>query len=48
MKQTRLDGTAGVYCLLCREWVTDKSGRSLLMDCDRFEAKEAEAFSLAQ
>ena len=33
-------GQAGVFCLLCREWMTDKHGQSRLTDCSRFEPLE--------
>ena len=37
---TRHAGLKATYCLLMREWVTDKHGRDTIYDCDRFEVKE--------
>jgi hypothetical protein len=37
---TRLAGTEATYCLLLREWMTDKHGTGLIINCDRYERKE--------
>lgn len=29
------------YCLLLREWMTDREGRGRIEHCDRYEPKEA-------
>ena len=37
---TRHGGMKATFCLLLRDWVTDKHGRETITDCDRFEIKE--------
>jgi hypothetical protein len=37
MQITRLDGTPAIFCLLCRDWMSDKAGKPLLTDCSRYE-----------
>lgn len=40
---TRLTGQRATYCLLLREWMTDKNGVGVITNCDRFERKEEAA-----
>ena len=38
---TRALDTQATYCLLLREWMTDKMGIGLISACDRYEAKDS-------
>lgn len=40
---TRHEGKTATYCLLLREWMTDKHGNGTIYGCDRFEAKDEAA-----
>ena len=34
------DGIKGTFCLLLRDWVTDREGHGAISDCDRHEPRE--------
>jgi hypothetical protein len=36
----REGGVSATYCLLLREWMSDKNGNPRISACDRYEAKE--------
>ena len=38
----RLTGAKATYCLMMREWVTDKHNRALISGCDRYAEREPE------
>lgn len=44
---TRYGDRKATYCLLLREWMTDKFGRDRISGCDRYEQKEEENPTLA-
>lgn len=40
MKVVDTSGHSRIFCLVCRDWMTDRKGASRITDCDRFEERE--------